>query len=202
MTNLVYHDSYYGEYTSSGGNFGLLPGKTIIEESYNLSNLPFYSLADIVSKHHIPVRFGLSLQYQLNKRLSLLSGINYSYLKSEFSIPLYNKAYDQELSYLGLPIGVSWKIWSTEKFNVYLAGGALVEKCIKAEVSYGDIKSHPWQWSVNAAVGAEYNLTHQFGLYLEPSLGYYFDDGTSLQHYYKEHPLAPSIQFGLRLHLK
>ena len=33
-------------------------------------------------------------------------------------------------------------------------------------------------------------------------LGYYFKDGTSLEHYYKEHPLTPSIEFGLRLHLK
>lgn len=25
---------------------------------------------------------------------------------------------------------------------------------------------------------------------------------TKLEHYYKEHPLAPSLQFGLRLYLK
>ena len=199
MTNPVYHDSYHGEYGNIEDSYS---GVNANEKSYNLNNLPFYSLADIVSKHHIPVRFGLSIQYQLNNRLSLLSGINYSYLKSEFNIPLYNKFYNQELSYLGLPIGVSWKIWSTEKINIYLAGGALIEKCIKAEGSDGDIRPRPWQWSVNAAAGAEYNVTRLLGLYLEPSLGYYFDDGTKLEHYYKEHPLAPSIQFGIRLHLK
>ena len=204
ITNPVYHDNYHGEYANiedanlEDANLG--PDANI-GESYNLSNLPFYSLADIVSKHHIPVRFGLSIQYQLNNRLSMLSGINYSYLKSEFSIPLYNIVYNQKLSYLGLPIGVSWKIWPTEKFNIYLAGGALVEKCIKAEGTDGDIRPRPWQWSVNAAAGAEYNVSRLLGLYFEPSLGYYFDDGTKLKHYYKEHPLAPSIQFGLRLHL-
>jgi hypothetical protein len=78
----------------------------------------------------------------------------------------------------------------------------LIEKCIKAEATNGDVDEQPWQFSLNAAAGAEYNITRQFGLYLEPALGYYFNDGTSLQHYYKEHPLAPSIQFGLRLHLK
>ena len=161
-----------------------------------------YTLADIESKHHIPVRFGLSLQYQLNNRLALLSGINYTYLKSEFSIPLYNKGYDQKLSYLGIPLALSWKIWSTEHFNVYLVGGTMIEKCVSAEMTDSEIKPRPWQWSVNASVGAEYYITRQIGFYLEPSLGYYFDDGTKLEHYYKEHPLAPSLQFGLRLYLK
>ena len=162
-----------------------------------------YTFTDVESKHHIPLRLGLSLQYQLNNRLALLSGISYTYLKSEFSFPehsYYN--YDQELNYLGIPIGISWKVWSTNHFNIYLTGGTLIEKCLSAEVSEGDISTKPWQWSINAAAGAEYNFTRQFGVYLEPSLGYYFNDGTKLEHYYKEHPLAPSLQFGVRLHLK
>ena len=162
-----------------------------------------YTLTDVELKHHIPLRLGLSLQYQLNNRLALLSGISYTYLKSEFNFPehsYYN--YDQELRYLGIPIGISWKVWSANNFNIYLTGGTLIEKCISAEVSEGDISTKPWQWSVNASAGAEYNFTRQFGVYLEPSLGYYFNDGTKLEHYYKEHPLAPSLQFGLRLHLK
>ena len=162
-----------------------------------------YTFTDVESKHHIPLRLGLSLQYQLNNRLALLSGISYTYLKSEFNFPehsYYN--YDQELRYLGIPIGISWKVWSANNFNIYLTGGSLIEKCVSAEVSEGDISTKPWQLSVNASAGAEYNFTRQFGVYLEPSLGYYFNDGTKLEHYYKEHPLAPSVQFGLRLHLK
>ena len=59
----------------------------------------------------------------------------------------------------------------------------------------------PLQWSVNTALGAEYQPTKQLGIYLEPSLGYYFKDNTPLEHYYKEHPLSPAIEFGLRWHL-
>jgi hypothetical protein len=47
----------------------------------------------------------------------------------------------------------------------------------------------------------EYSFTPQLGVYLEPSLGYYFDDGTQLEHYYREHPLAPSISLGLRFNI-
>lgn len=162
-----------------------------------------FTYTDVESKHHIPLRLGLSLQYQLTDRLALLSGINYTYLESEFIYPLHKHLdFNQKLSYLGIPVGISWKVWATDHFNIYLTGGTMIEKCIKADISEGELNTHPWQWSINASAGAEYHFTRLFGVYLEPSLGYYFNDGTKLEHYYKEHPLAPSLQFGLRLHLK
>lgn len=168
--------------------------------NYNIDEL--YTNTDYVSKHRLPLHFGISLHYQINHSLTLLSGIHYTNLYSEFSIPLYeNISYDQRLHYLGIPLGVAWQLWSTGNFHVYLSGRTMIEKCISAKVSYGDLNQRPWQWSVNASVGAEYQISRLLGFYLEPSLGYYFDDGTSLEHYYREHPLAPAIEFGLRLHL-
>ena len=152
-----------------------------------------------VPKHYLPVRFGLSVQYQLNNRLALHSGINYTYLYSEFTSQYYREnSYDQKLHYLGIPIGLTWQLWSTHRFRFYLSGGAMLEKCVSTNQEGSE---KPWQWSVDGAAGAEYGLTSQLGLYLEPSLGYYFDDGTYLEHYYKKHPLTLSIEFGLRLHL-
>ncbi len=155
---------------------------------------------EIVTKHRLPIRFGLSVQYQLNNHIALISGISYSYLESEFSTPFYSNT--QKLQYLGVPIGVSWKFLTAGNFSLYMVGNALLEKCISAESSDVKIQTRPWQLSVKASAGTEYNITQQLGIYLEPSLGYYFDDHSSVEHYYKEHPLAPSIEFGLRLHLK
>ena len=162
-----------------------------------------YSLTEYVSEHHLPLRFGLSLQYQLSPRVALLTGINYTYLYSEFSIPLYpNASYNQKLHYLGIPLGLSYQLWTADRFRLYLSGGVMLEKCVSAHVDGITISDKPWQWSLEASAGAEYTIIPQLGFYLEPSLGYYFKDGTSLEHYYKEHPLTPSIEFGLRLHLK
>ena len=195
-TQPLYNDVSPADYLNS------YMSKNEIHDKENFASL--YTTADVEAKHHVPLRLGISLQYQLNDCLALLSGISYTYLKSEFIVPLHsNLDYNQELNYVGIPVGLSYKLLSSEHFNIYIAGGTLIEKCVSANISSDeDIKSHPWQWSINASAGAEYNFTRQFGLYLEPSLGYYFNDGTSLQHYYKEHPLAPSVQFGLRLHLK
>ena len=176
----------------------------IDKNSNYTSQISPYTITEYVSKHHLPVRFGLSVQYQLNNHLALHSGISYTRLNSEFSIPLYqNISYSQKLHYLGVPLGVTWQLWSANRFRFYLSGGTMVEKCVSADLEgSGKVSTKPWQWSVDAAAGAEYAFTRQLGFYLEPSLGYYFDDGTSLEHYYKEHPLAPSIEFGLRLHIK
>lgn len=162
-------------------------------------------LGDYVWKHQLPLRIGLSLQYQLNQHVAVVSGINYTYLSSEFSIPsIQNANYEQKLHYLGIPLGISWQLWSNRHFHFYLSGGGMLEKCIRSTLSLEHRQEieKPWQWSVNAAAGAEYTFTNQFGIYIEPSLNYFFNDNTSLEHYYKEHPLTPAIEFGIRLHLK
>lgn len=155
--------------------------------------IPSSTTYDVEAKHRLPVTLGLSVHYQLNARLALLTGINYTYLYSEFSTLLYPNIYrEQKLHYLGVPVGLSWLFWKTSGFSFYLSGSVMLQKCLNEK---------PWQWSVNASAGAEYAITPLVGIYLQPSLGYYFHDGTSFEHYYKEHPLAPSIEFGLRLHL-
>ena len=143
------------------------------------------------SKHHLPVRLGMSIHYQLSNRVALLSGINYTWLYSEFIKK--NSTIDQHLHYLGVPVGAAYQLWSNHHFKCYLTGEVMLEKCLNKK---------PWQWSVEAGAGAEYTITPQVGLYVEPSLGYYFNDGTSYQHYYKDHPLAPSIMLGLRMHIE
>ena len=152
-----------------------------------------YSLTDYTTKHHLPVRFGLTVQWYITQRLALTTGLHYTHLHSEFRVPLHNYTlHDQHLHYLGLPLGLACHIWGNRHFHFYASAGTLMEKCLN---------ERPWQWSVNGSVGAEYLFHHRVGLYAEPSAGYYFKDGTSFQHYYKEYPFAPSIEVGLRLHI-
>ena len=163
----------------------------------------------IKASHHLPIRFGLKIGYQLSERWALQTGITYTYLYSEFT--LVNKqqpAIEQRLHYVGIPLGISYQIWKNSNFRLYASAGASAEKCVKNSQESGDANINvqsdsekPLQWSVNTALGAEYQPTKQLGIYLEPSLGYYFKDNTPLEHYYKEHPLSPAIEFGFRWHL-
>ena len=200
------HSSKQGKWTmglhTSGGLLAANTSTNKVENTYYLMDANSYSeksLSKFVcakfetyqsSKHHLPVRFGINLNHQLNDRLALLSGINYTWLYSEFNNG-FSKT-DQHLHYLGIPVGVAYQLWSNHHIQFYLSGSVMLEKCLNDK---------PWQWSVDAGAGAEYMLTKQLGLYLEPSVGYYFDDGTSVEHYYKEHPLAPNIMLGVRMHI-
>ena len=175
---------------------------------YNSSETP-QNETSIKASHHLPIRFGLKIGYQLSERWALQTGITYTYLYSEFTlVNRQQPAIDQRLHYVGIPLGISYQIWKNSYFRLYASAGATAEKVVKNSQKSGDAKinSHPdgekpLQWSVNAALGAEYQPTKQLGIYLEPSLGYYFKDNTPLEHYYKEHPLSPAIEFGLRWHL-
>ena len=201
--NSVYTDKLY-QYSkmNSVGETYYDPSTQTNYEYYSTQSAMSYTVSEYLSKHRLPIRFGLSLHYQFHPRLTLMSGISYTRLYSEFSFPLYrNISYSQRLHYIGVPLGVAWQLWTANRFSVYLAGGAMVEKCVSVSLDGDYTGKKPWQWSVNAAVGAEYTFTSLLGAYIEPSLGYYFSDGTQLEHYYKEHPLAPSIEFGLRMHI-
>ena len=199
-------DNQWSVGLNASGGLLASTGKSIMGQSYvydveyydssvssTTQPIPSSTTYDVEAKHRMPVTLGLSVHYQLNACLALLTGINYTYLYSEFSKHLYPNVYrEQKLHYLGVPVGLSWLFWKTSGFSFYLSGSAMLQKCLNEK---------PWQWSVNASAGAEYAITPLLGLYLQPSLGYYFHDGTSFEHYYKEHPLAPSIEFGLRLHI-
>ena len=51
---------------------------------------------------------------------------------------------------------------------------------------------------MTGAVGAQVNFTRQIGLYIEPGIAYYFDDGSDIETFRKEHPLNFNLQLGLR----
>ena len=175
---------------------------------YNSSETP-QNETPMKASHRLPIRFGLKIGYQLSERWALQSGITYTYPYSDFTlVNRQQPAIEQRLHYVGIPLGISYQIWKNSNFRLYASAGASAEKCVKNSQESGDANINvqsdsekPLQWSVNTALGAEYQPTKQLGIYLEPSLGYYFKDNTPLEHYYKEHPLSPAIEFGLRWHL-
>ena len=145
--------------------------------------------------HRQPVRFGLSLRYRLTDRWSVESGLSYTRLTSDITtiVDEETTVTEQRLNYIGLPLNISYELWKSRKFGLYVTGGGMIEKCLDA---------NPWQFSINGAVGAEYKLTEFFSLYAEPGIGYYFKDGSSKPTIYKDRPLNFNLIVGIRFNLK
>lgn len=159
-------------------------------------------------EHHQPIRFGVSLRYQLNDRWSLESGLTYSLLTASITRTTESlvESADQSLSYVGIPLSVSYRIWGSSRFSVYASAGTLVEKMVSGRRSNSkgttSVSIHPLQLSLNGAIGAEYLLSDRFSLFFEPGLGYYFDNGSSVPTLYQEQPWVLNLNLGLRLNLR
>ena len=46
------------------------------------------------------------------------------------------------------------------------------------------------------------NIVKQLGVYVEPGVKYYFDNGSMVQNVFKDHPCNFSLQVGLRFNMK
>lgn len=145
--------------------------------------------------HRQPIRFGVSLRYRINDRWSVESGLSYTRLSSDIITTVENKTTttEQRLNYIGLPMNISYDLWKIRKFGLYISAGGMIEK---------SLDTSSWQFSLNGAAGAEYNLTDFLSLYAEPGIGYYFKDGSITPSIYQDHPLNFNLSFGLRFNLK
>lgn len=166
--------------------------------------------------HHLPIRIGLSVAYALTDRLSISSGLTYTRLSSDIKDASRESKYigEQRLHYVGIPVNVSYKVASFRWISLYGTAGVLAEKCVSGTTDEGyvenntmkytntqDISSKPLQMSVNAGVGIQFDFVDNVGIYAEPGLSYYFDDGSALQTIYKEKPLNFNLSVGVRFKL-
>jgi len=165
------------------------------------------------AEYERPFTLGLSASIGLNDRWSILTGVEYTRLRSSHTIgldTLYIKN-QQTIHYVGVPIGLSYSVWS--KGNLHLNASAFG----KLEIPVAGIQNSehhngvaytyqntmrfkaPIQWSTGAGFGLQYNLTPWMGLYVEPQVRYYFDTGGGIQTIRQVQPVEFAVPFGVRL---
>ena len=159
-------------------------------------------------KHHQPIAFGLSVSYPLSTKWLLSTGVTYTRLHSDFASIINGTSISQEqtLHYLGIPLNAQYRLFYLGGLNVYLSGGAEADYNIKARLESMGVTQHidrdRWQFSVQGGVGVQYNVLPQLGIYVEPGVKYYFDNGSRLRNFFKDKPTSLNLQLGLRLNIK
>ena len=164
-------------------------------------------------KHRLPVRVGLNVAYRITDRLSVESGVSYTRLSSDMKDGTKDNysSGSQKLDYIGVPLNVKYRAFGYRRLSVYASAGLLTEKCVSGKTTHeyvisGEKKKHeaedvaakPWQLSVNAALGAQFDVLRNVGVYVEPGVSYYFDDRSTLSTIYKEKPLNFNLNLGVR----
>ena len=150
-------------------------------------------------KHHQPISFGLSVRKALGKGFSLESGLTYTLLSSDAKLANDDHQIEQKLHYIGIPLRANWNFLDKKLVTLYVSGGGMVEKCVYGKFGSEKETVKPLQFSVSGAVGAQLNATKRVGIYVEPGVAYYFDDGSDIQTIRKENPFNFNIQAGIRL---
>lgn len=166
--------------------------------------------------HRLPIRAGLSAAYRINDRISLESGLTYTNLTSDIreGSDSHYLSGEQILHYVGIPLNVKYRIASWKRLDMYASCGVLAEKCVsgntntkyvidnqKMESETHRTMVRPVQWSANASVGIQLSISRAVGIYAEPGLSYYIDNGSSIKTIYQDKPLNFNLNVGLRFNL-
>ena len=145
------------------------------------------------STYGLPVSVGAGVKIEFTPRWSLGVGVNYTYLTRTFSgtythvneagtiDDLITSDIRNSQHYIGIPVNAYYNIVTSKHVNFYAYAGGAVEKCVYDKylvLTNSVVHKEPAkgvQLSANLGVGAEFMLGQHIGLYIDPSLRYYFD---------------------------
>lgn len=163
-------------------------------------------------QHDKPITFGISLTKNIGKNWSLGTGIQYSLLKSNFTLGegeyFINRV--QKVHYLGIPLNTSYKWFNSKNWSAYSSVGIIfnIPMYGKNNEQYVTGTTVPYkdswhftpsvQWSVGVGTGLQYNFAPNWSMYLEPSFNWYIPNGSTVHTIWTEHPFSISVPFGIR----
>ena len=182
-------------------------GTTVVENAYPES-------------YDLPLSFGIGIRFRLTKWLSIGTGVNYTLLGKKIGGTYYeiddsgNKVLELETSlhnrqhYIGIPLDLYFSAFRNRRWDIYGTVGGSVEKCLDnryegsregRSISVSK-KVNGVQTAVKVGFGVEYSPLDFLGIYIDPSVRYYFDNGQP-QSIRTAQPLAFTVEAGLRFNL-
>lgn len=201
---------------NTGSNSSVSRDDFDTEQAYNnfmrIAGLPSEKQTRV--RHHIPVSAGINIRKQLNERISLESGLVYSYASSELSGGDDKDYYSQQqkLHYLGIPLKANVNLYSQKKMDIYAAAGGMIEKSVtgKIDTDYFDngqlaysssskINPKEFQLSATLSAGIKYALNEKISVFAEPGISYYFDNDSPITTIRSERPLNFNLLCGLNV---
>ena len=163
--------------------------------------------------HDKPITLGLAVNKNIGKHWSLETGLQYSYLKSYFTLGTGNYRVDKEqkLHYIGIPVKLSYQFMAYKKLSAYGSAGASIQIPLSGK-TYADYvvggksgyttdwKTTPSiQWTVNTNIGIQYQFAPKLTLFVEPTLNWYIPNGSEVKNTWTERPFTLTVPFGIRL---
>lgn len=194
--------------------------KAVASENASADTLQLIQIAEqnsgkIVHKEHHdkPITFGVSVTKSISDRLSLETGLQYSILKSRFTIGEGgdSAATRQKIHYLGVPLRVSYKWMDYKRLSAYVSAGVTLHVPVYSKlvgsadndwkrIIFGDKRfSPPLQWQTGASVGVQYEFAPNTSLFVEPTVNWFIPSGGETHTIWTEQPVMFTCPFGIRI---
>lgn len=165
--------------------------------------------AEMVYHHKMPLSVAATFEKRFG-RWGVGTGVTYTYMHSDYEMEGNLRKGSQSLHYLGVPLYVSFYIAKVKRFSFYASAGGEVdfniagcmkessESSVYATASTRGVRDKKPQFSVQARVGAAFELMSYVDLYVEPTLGYYFHHDTPVHSVWNDRPWNVGLSLGLR----
>lgn len=157
--------------------------------------------------HALPFTVGFMVRGHLTDRLSIETGIVYTYLSSRLTKTGGEARLKQH--YIGIPVNLICPLWEQDNWQFYLSAGGTIEKGVHLALHEQGVKDgvvyernmssgiSSIQASAQVSPGIEYAFSQDWSIYLEPRISYYFKNNQPPSAR-TEHPLTFGIGGGLR----
>lgn len=162
--------------------------------------------------HDKPITLGLAVNKNIGKHWSLETGLQYSYLKSYFTLGTgdYRVDKEQKLHYIGIPVKLSYQFMRYKRLSAYGSAGASIQIPLYGK-TYADYivggksgyttdwkTTSSMQWTVNTNIGIQYQFAPKLTLFVEPTLNWYIPNGSAVKNAWTERPFTLTVPFGIR----
>ena len=130
----------------------------------------------------MPLTFGMSLEREISSKISINTGLNMTRTKCHIEYRSNGTYAEQSLKafYIGISVGCNYNLLNFNAASIYIPAKVGMDIPIyrhtNTENPYmlqiPEVKTPSTQFYISGGVGFEYNISKNFGLYIEPALKY------------------------------
>ena len=165
--------------------------------------------SEVTFNHNMPLNVKVLFEKRLGK-WSIGTGVSYTYMTAHYEMANNLRNGKQELHYVGIPLYAGYEFARVKRFSFYTAIGGQVDfntQAIHTESSNSNaypcldqmkFRDKKAQFSAQLHLGVAFQLIPHLDLYAEPSLGYYFQNGSKIHSIWHDSPWNVGVSVGLR----
>lgn len=199
---------------NGGGAFSKADGyKRTIMATANADQQLSLRSETVKLEHNQPINFGLSVNKRINDKLSIESGITYTYLSSKIkskSASAYSQNNSQYFHYLGIPLTLNYNVFDWNKVRFYISAGGAIQKDIYGRLdrssgvsqsknsSNKSISQKNAQMSLNSSIGISYPIYGNMSLYTTVGGAYYIDAKNDYETIFSDKKWLLNLNLGIK----